>query len=36
MKEKIYYLNAAGYNDYLQRIGALEEELKHFLAARSI
>lgn len=35
MEENIYYLDVVGYNDYLQRISALEEELKSFLATRS-
>ena len=35
MEENIYYLDVVGYKDYLQRISALEEELKSFLATRS-
>lgn len=35
MEANIYYLDIVGYNDYLQRINALEEGLKSFLAKRS-
>ena len=35
MEYEIYYLDNTGYNDYLQRIIALEENLKNFNATRS-
>ena len=35
MEYETYYLDSIGYNDYLQRVSILEEDLKRFNATRS-